>query len=188
MIRALLLFVIVPFLGCVRTNSGYYTPDARLAADGGVGLDGAEDGPTMADVRARRAGDGAACVSRTFFRDRDGDGYGDPSFPTARCERPAGFVANSGDCDDTNAKVHPGQKGFFADPAAAADGFDYNCDAREESEYAGAVSCKMNGDGSCSGHGWINAPPACGERALFGECQKAWICYAAMAFRRQRCR
>ena len=45
----------------------------------------------------------------TFYRDADGDGYGDPNSPLQACGRPAGYVANSLDCDDTNANFRPGQ-------------------------------------------------------------------------------
>ena len=47
---------------------------------------------------------------RLFFRDADGDGYGDPgdTTMTASCTPPAGYVGNSRDCADGNAAVHPG--------------------------------------------------------------------------------
>ena len=47
-------------------------------------------------------------VTTTFFRDADGDGFGTPATSTSTCSAPAGFVAASGDCDDTNAARHPG--------------------------------------------------------------------------------
>jgi hypothetical protein len=44
----------------------------------------------------------------TFYRDQDGDGYGDSANTLRQCSAPAGYVENAGDCDDSNAAVHPG--------------------------------------------------------------------------------
>jgi hypothetical protein len=46
----------------------------------------------------------------TFYRDQDGDGFGDPGRPRGTCDGtvPSGYVANTSDCDDANASVHPG--------------------------------------------------------------------------------
>lgn len=35
-----------------------------------------------------------------WYRDGDGDGWGDPANTWARCDRPDGYVARGGDCDD----------------------------------------------------------------------------------------
>jgi PKD repeat protein len=47
-------------------------------------------------------------VLLTFYRDSDGDGYGDPSVSVQACTAPAGYVANNTDCDDTDPAVNPG--------------------------------------------------------------------------------
>ncbi|HEY5924532.1 MAG TPA: putative metal-binding motif-containing protein [Kofleriaceae bacterium] len=44
----------------------------------------------------------------TFYRDADGDGYGDAAIPMQGCGNVAGYVLNFGDCDDSRADVHPG--------------------------------------------------------------------------------
>ena len=44
-------------------------------------------------------------------RDRDGDGYGDPDLQIERSSKPAGYVANNQDCDDTNPNIYPGAPG-----------------------------------------------------------------------------
>lgn len=46
--------------------------------------------------------------TETFYRDVDGDGFGDNKQWKAACVKPAGYVAANTDCDDTKAAVHPG--------------------------------------------------------------------------------
>ena len=41
----------------------------------------------------------------TYYRDVDGDGYGNPSVTTSSCSQPAGYVADNTDCNDNNASV-----------------------------------------------------------------------------------
>lgn len=47
-------------------------------------------------------------VKTTFYRDSDGDSYGDPEDFIEGCEAPSGYVDSSDDCDDSNGEVHPG--------------------------------------------------------------------------------
>jgi hypothetical protein len=56
-----------------------------------------------------------------FFRDGDGDGFGDPAASVEACAAPAGYVADGSDCDDARAGVHPGA-------AEVCDGADNDCD------------------------------------------------------------
>ncbi len=42
----------------------------------------------------------------TYFRDLDGDTYGNPNVTTVSCQAPAGYVADNTDCDDSNADFH----------------------------------------------------------------------------------
>ncbi len=95
-------------------------------------------------------------ASTEWFADCDGDGY-----PTASaaamtaCERPGppttcptGYwtsrrpVTGSIDCDDGDAEVSPGQRGYFEDPYTVGrdTSFDYDCDGRELSQYARVTS------------------------------------------------
>jgi len=47
------------------------------------------------------ADEATAVDTTTFYRDADGDSYGDPASTTAACIAPSGFVDNADDCDDT---------------------------------------------------------------------------------------
>jgi len=48
-----------------------------------------------------------ATDAATWYADTDGDGFGDAASSTVSCNTPAGFVASSGDCDDTDAGISP---------------------------------------------------------------------------------
>ncbi len=52
------------------------------------------------------ADDGAA--AGTWYRDLDGDGYGDSGSAATGCTAPSGYVASSGDCNDSSATIRPG--------------------------------------------------------------------------------
>ncbi len=43
-----------------------------------------------------------------WYRDQDGDGYGNPSSTQASCTQPNGYVANSSDCNDNSSTTFPG--------------------------------------------------------------------------------
>ena len=62
-----------------------------------------------------------ACAWGTWYADADHDGYGGP--PLSACAQPAGSVANSTDCNDTNAAIHPGA-------TEACNGVDDNCNGQ----------------------------------------------------------
>jgi len=60
-----------------------------------------------------------------WYRDADGDGYGDPEVSIASTHAPSGFVADDTDCDDSDPAVHPGAE-------EVCDGDDDNCDGRAD--------------------------------------------------------
>jgi len=59
----------------------------------------------------------------TFYRDADGDDYGNPAVSVQACQRPQGFVLDNTDCDDDNAAVYPGAPEL-------CDGVDNDCDGK----------------------------------------------------------
>lgn len=70
------------------------------------------------------AGGGDQCVQQTFYQDSDGDSFGNPAVSLSACKAPAGYVANSLDCEDDPAKngaaIHPGV-------SESCDGIDNDC-------------------------------------------------------------
>ncbi|SUS07270.1 hypothetical protein DF3PB_4010004 [uncultured Defluviicoccus sp.] len=50
----------------------------------------------------------AGCSNRLWFRDSDGDGFGDPSDRRETCTQPPGYVALGGDLVDVDATRYPG--------------------------------------------------------------------------------
>jgi hypothetical protein len=88
----------------------------------------------------------------TFYRDADGDGYGDPGDTVLACAAPSGYVADGGDCDDTDAAVRPG-----AFDAPDLLGIDTNCDV-VDGDLALAVFVSVStGDDTATGLGTLNA-------------------------------
>ncbi len=61
-------------------------------------------------------------TTTTYYADSDSDGYGDPTATGLYCTAPSGFVANSDDCDDSAAAIHPGA-------TEVCDSVDNDCDA-----------------------------------------------------------
>jgi hypothetical protein len=54
--------------------------------------------------------EGDVCTTYTYYKDADGDGYGNPndSVTSAEPQAPEGYVDTSGDCKDDDAAINPG--------------------------------------------------------------------------------
>ncbi len=64
-------------------------------------------------------------VSVAYFRDQDGDGYGDSSsLPLLACQTPAGWTDDGGDCDDLDKGLSPGN----SEDCTLGQGVDDDCD------------------------------------------------------------
>jgi hypothetical protein len=90
-----------------------------------------------------------------FYRDNDGDTYGDPNVTTTGCDLspPGGYVLDHTDCDDGNPLVHPGagfqSSAIIGGPKAGT--FDYNCDGTETKETHDSL-----GSTTCNYCGYVN--------------------------------
>ncbi|MBN2561462.1 MAG: hypothetical protein JXQ75_11090, partial [Phycisphaerae bacterium] len=63
----------------------------------------------------------------TWYADADGDGFGNADESIQACDRPAGYVSDNTDCDDTDATVNPGA-------SEVADGKDNDCDGATDED------------------------------------------------------
>ena len=74
---------------------------------------------------------------RTLYRDADSDGYGDSNVTQQTCYSSVGWVTQGGDCDDSNAAIHPGAPEI-------CNGLDNNCNGLVDEDAQGVDS---DGDG-----------------------------------------
>ncbi|MBL8603385.1 MAG: hypothetical protein JNK72_15780 [Myxococcales bacterium] len=83
-------------------------------------------------------------VRNTYYRDADGDGYGNAGVTTLACSRPAGYVTNASDCNDGNAAIRPGA-------TEVCNNVDDNCSgAIDEGNPGGGVGCATGQAGRCA--------------------------------------
>jgi hypothetical protein len=125
-----------------------------------------ETGGSDGDVAADAANEDA-CSAVVYFDDGDGDGYGGTTSWTG-CAPPNSsgsgrWVTAGGDCDDSNADVHPKQAAYFATAyvptGKSTPSFDYDCDGEEsESGAAPKLHCQVVSL-SCVGSGYVEASP-----------------------------
>ncbi len=80
----------------------------------------------------------------SWYRDQDGDSYGNPLASVTACAQPAGYVSNNGDCNDGNPAIHPGA-------AEVCDGVDNDCDGQVD-EGLPPVTYYADNDGDSYGN------------------------------------
>ena len=64
-----------------------------------------------------------AIDATTWYKDADNDGYGDDATTKTQCNQPPGYVAASGDCNDSVASTYPSA-------SESCDGVDNNCNGQ----------------------------------------------------------
>lgn len=136
-------------------SDGDGTPDC---ADAEVcdGLD--NDGDGLVD-------ESDAIDATTWAIDYDGDGYGSARYTVMQCDAPAGYVANSDDCDDTDGTVHPGA-------LEHCDAVDEDCDGVADNGLAvttwyADVDADAFGDSTTT---WSDCAAPTGYVAVGGDC------------------
>ena len=84
--------------------------------------------------------------SKTYYQDVDGDGYGDPGSTVVACAQPAGYVNNSGDCNDYQVAINK------AAQEVACNTVDDNCNGVTD-EGSATTAYYVDGDGDGYGTG-----------------------------------
>lgn len=101
---------------------------------------------------------------KTFYRDRDGDGYGGTSTLQA-CAAPSGYVAKGGDCNDSNNKIYPGA-------TEICNGLDDDCDGIVDDGLSPLITFYKDNDKD--GYGGTTTIQACiapaGYVSIGGDC------------------
>lgn len=190
---------------CVPCQSNL---DCSLSVPGGMCLNGVCRPPSL--PTGATCTDNSQCSSNscvTWFRDRDGDGFGTTDDLQRTCGAasgsslpPNGYTATAGDCCDVGGAngvqartIFPGQTQFFDVPQAICPNIpsrDYNCSGDIEFLFEDAT---LRGGGGCAFIGcngvtvWDIAqtggtPPACGAAGPIISCSGAsGACTAAPA-------
>ncbi|MFN4253893.1 MAG: MopE-related protein [Saprospiraceae bacterium] len=103
----------------------------------------------------------------TYYADADGDGYGDPAVDSVACAQPANFVLNGGDCDDTNADIHPGA-------SELCNGMDDDCDGAIDEGILLTYYADADGDSyGDAGVSTLSCTPVSGYVLAAGDCNDA---------------
>lgn len=79
-------------------------------------------------------------VQKTYYRDADGDGWGNTAMSKKACSAPSGYVIKKGDCDDANNKTYPGAPEI-------CDGKDNDCDGSVDEGVGTTYYRDADGDG-----------------------------------------
>jgi large repetitive protein len=97
-----------------------------------------------------------------WYRDGDGDTYGDPDDTLSDCEPIEGYVLNKDDCDDSDFSINP-------DGSEVCNGDDDDCNGSIDDDASDAVTCHTDADSDGYGTPAISyegcSPPAeCGTK------------------------
>ncbi|MBX7139967.1 MAG: T9SS type A sorting domain-containing protein [Chitinophagales bacterium] len=92
-------------------------------------------------------------VADTLYPDNDGDGFGDAGSFITGCFPPPGYVANSGDCDDTDPSIHPSGAAVLWQLSLGGTFSDYARSIQQTADSGFIVAgYSFSNDGDVSGH------------------------------------
>jgi hypothetical protein len=99
-------------------------------------------------------------VLGTLYLDKDGDGYGvdDPTTNLTECPPVAGYSELSGDCNDDDPNVNPGELEILGNTV------DENCDGIATPCVVGSIECDNNVMRKCDAAGLWEAAQDCGSK------------------------
>ncbi len=86
----------------------------------------------------------------TYYKDNDGDGYGDASQSVSSCSTVAGYVTIAGDCNDNATAINPGA-------VEVCDGVDNDCDGQIDEGLLNTYYPDTDGDGYGKSTGSVTA-------------------------------
>ena len=120
--------------------------------------------------KAYRAVAFAPCTPSTWYADADGDGYGNSATTLSYCTQPYGYVANSTDCNDAVAAIHPGA-------TEICNSIDDNCSGAAD-EGLTFVNYYTDADGDGYGVGTATnacVSPGAGYATANGDCDDVMV-------------
>ena len=98
----------------VSDNSNLSAPTRNMWRLTVTGIDADGDGiPSSVDCNDNDPTIGVATVR--FYRDADGDGWGDPNISLVACTQPVGYVTNNLDCNDNDPSIGKMSQTFYRD-------------------------------------------------------------------------
>ncbi|MCB0668431.1 MAG: T9SS type A sorting domain-containing protein [Saprospiraceae bacterium] len=106
--------------------------------------------------------------STIFYRDADGDGYGDAENYKYACSQPSGYISNNEDCDDNDEFTHPGA-------VEQCDGKDNNCNGLTDQE-DGLATFTVYRDNDLDGWGDITQSKVACEATPYGYTSQVGDC------------
>jgi hypothetical protein len=146
-------------------------PDVKYAdagGDAGEAADAPGDGATGAD--APQGGDASDATTGETGTEASTDGplVCDVDQDTYLNAKIAACTGGN-DCCDTDKHAHPGVTAFFT-VADACGNFDYNCNGKEDPQYATSLTCGGTAATGCTGGAGFLTDPGCGNSAPFYQC------------------